>query len=374
MQLSRLAVENFRNLTLSDLTFHPRFNLIEGQNGQGKTNLLEAIYLLATLRSFRETRIKHLVRYDEENAWVRGDVLRGDLTRQMGVEIGGEGKRAAIDGQVVARLGDYFGHLHVVMFGPEDLQLTKGSAAHRRRFLDRAIFNVCPSYLEEARRYLTALRHRNDLLRRPDMASGDPHLMATFDQQLVELGARVLHRRLSFLAEFVPLFQQAFARLAGQDGEVSVRYQGLADLGTSPDDVPPEESLAATFLERLHGTRGADERRGHTTQGPHADDLELTMDGHPVRHHASQGQHRTFSLALKIAEMDRATRMLGACPVLLLDDVSSELDGARNAQLMGFFDQAGGQVFVTTTHRQYIQTTAPAQILRVHDGQVEPEG
>ena len=368
MRILSLEAESFRNLEPLRLEPHERFNIFEGANGQGKTNVLESIYLLGALKSFRESKVSSLVRTDTSSAVVRGEVELRGLKRKLAVELVGNTRRAALDGDVVTRLGDYFGHLYVVVFAPDDLTLTKGAAGGRRRFLDRAIFNVQPAYLEETRAYLKALKHRNDLLRRPMV---DPILLQTFDEMLIIHGARILRRRLSFLELFIPVFKEVFTEITGGDHQANMRYQSGVFSGDSVSEGPPElEHLQEVFAERLAAKAQAEQRRGHTIVGPHSDDLLLEIDGHAARGHASQGQHRAFALALKIAELRTIREATEIEPILLLDDVSSELDEARNQALMAYLDQAGGQVFVTTTDRRWIQVTDASRVYEVQGGEV----
>jgi len=361
VHLTSLACESFRNLTSVAIEPHPRFNILEGQNGQGKTNVLEAIYLLGALRSFRESRTRGLIQWDAEMAIVRGRVARLGVERDLGVELSPRGRRAVTDGKVITRLSDYFGHLHLVVFGPEDLALSKGGPGGRRRFLDRAIFQVVPSYFDEMRAYQKALKHRNELLRQSS-GGGDPALMESFDEALVRRGARVIHRRLSFLERFGPLVEEVFGELTGGGHTLRLRYDGILS------GVVSEDEVQGAFRERLAASLSTDQRRRYTTRGAHVDDLVVTLDEHVARSHASQGQHRAIALSLKIAELRFAEASLGAPPVLLLDDVSSELDEQRNAQLMASLDAGAGQVFVTTTDRRWIHVTGDTHVFSVADG------
>jgi DNA replication and repair protein RecF len=365
VRIHTLEAEGFRNLGTLRLEPHERFNIFEGQNGQGKTNILEAIYLLGALRSFRDSRVSALVGRDAASAVVRGGIEIRGIQRKLAVELSGNTRRAALDGKEVSRLSDYFGHLHVVVFAPDDLALTKGAASGRRRFLDRAIFNLEPSYLDESRDYLRALKHRNDLLRR---GSSDAALLESFTETLVGHGARILSRRLMFLRDFEPLFREVFEEITGGEHEATMAYQSGVLTQAQVDPVPSLDELSERFRERLIAKRQVEARRGHTVLGPHADDLVLDLDGYAARSHASQGQHRSFALALKIAELRSIREAIGTEPVLLLDDVSSELDEARNAALMAHLDAAGGQVFITTTDRRWIQLQGQTQIYTVDRG------
>ena len=361
MRLLSLSCESFRNLDEVHIEPHARFNILEGHNGQGKTNVLEAIYLLGALRSFREVRTKGLIQWDKPTALVRGRVSRRGVERELGVELSQRGRRAVTDGKVVGRLADYFGHLHLVVFCPEDLHLSKGGPAGRRRFLDRSIFQVVPSYFDEMRAYQRALKHRNELLRK---SSGpvDAVLMETFDEALIQRGSRVLWRRLTFLQEFISMVEGVFDELTKGAHRLGLSYEGMVK------EPMEEAAIQAHFRERLSASLSTDQRRRYTTRGPHIDDIVITLDDHVARSHASQGQHRAIALALKISELRLAEMNLEAPPILLLDDVSSELDEARNAQLMQALDVNRGQVFITTTDRRWIHLNDDVKVFSVHGG------
>ena len=370
MKLVAIACEDFRNLHGVELAPHPRFNILEGRNGQGKTNLLEAIHLLGLLRSFRDAQLQTMIAFDAPRATIRATLEREGVERTIGIELSPKGKRVVLDGRVVTEAAAVVGQLSVVLFGPEDLELTKGGPTVRRRFLDRAVFGVWAAYYDEARAYVTALRNRNRLLK--DAASGpaDPTMLDVFDVELARRGARVLWRRLSFVCELRPLLEEVFGAISGGRLAADVAYDGGRACPAGGD----EDELEVFLLTRLRATRESDLRRGYTGAGPHSDDLAVTIDGRSARLFASQGQHRALALALKIAEMQRIEEALGASPVLLLDDVSSELDRERNAHLMHYLDRGGGQVFITTTDRSWIRVTGESQVFRVADGSIGEVG
>ncbi len=361
-----LSCDCFRNIAAVHLEAHPRFNVFEGDNGQGKTNLLEAIYLIAALRSFRDARVATMIAWGEDTATVRATVQRREVSRTVGVELSRRGKRVAVDGKVIHRAADWLGQLGVVVFGPEDLALTKGEPSLRRRFMDRAVFGIWPAFLEEARAYRAALRSRNQLLRNAAGQGLDPEVLAAFDEELIRRGARVVHRRLSYLRAFRGAFDEVFRDITAGQVAAEIAYSG----GPEVTEELEEPDLAGALRARLERTRETDLRRGYTSTGPHADDLSFKMAGRSARHYASQGQHRAFSLALKIAELRRMEAATAVEPMLLLDDVSSELDEHRNAQLMEHLDQGGGQVFITTTDRRWIRVAGASRVFTVKDGDV----
>ena len=369
MHLVALGAEHFRNLATFRLTPHRRFNILEGKNGQGKTNLLEAVFLLSAFRSFRDARNRELVSWSEEAATVYGEIVRRDIARTVQVTVSGKGKRVALDGKNITRLPDELAHLNVVLFGPDDLSLTKAGPQLRRRFIDRAAYAVWPDYVTGLRRYAEALKNRNELLRQAASGGLDAGVIQAFEHALVQHGARVIQRRLQFLKSFQPHFDRVFDHITAGALKGGIAYRGFKGLTKDADLA----ALEAGYAEALDEARATDMRRGFTSVGPHSDDLLFHINKRSARVYASQGQHRAFVLALKIAELHRIHEAIGVYPVFLLDDVSSELDEERNAQLMTYLDQAGGQVFITTTDRRFIHVASDARVYRVADGVISAE-
>lgn len=388
MHLRALSIENFRNLAQVTLEPHPRFNIFSGDNGQGKTNLLEAAYLLATLRSFRTTHTEELLRLGADGAptvlRARVDrlgterLLSVELTRAQASSTGrGAVKVARVDGKA-ARVVDYFGGVNAVLFSPDDLRLPKGPPSGRRRLLDRAVWNAAPAFLAEAQTYDRLLRSRNALLRDnlnprrrpPPVAARESYpsvlpqpeeLLAVFDYQLAAAGAALLSRRLWYLDLLSPYFEMAFARVSQSGLRATLRYRVAGTcLRSLLDAASPSKSFADADLrealdEQLRRDQARDRARGFTHSGPHADDLEFLLDDQPAAQYASQGQLRALVLAFKIAEIRLLLARLHDTPVLLLDDVSSELDAARNQNLFTFLQEVPCQALITTTSPDYIQ-------------------
>ncbi len=364
MQLHALAIENFRNLKHVLLEPHPCFNVVSGDNGQGKTNLLEAIFLLATQRSFRTHRIEEQIGFGERKARVRARIRRGDSGQLLEIELSAGPpvrKIALVDGKT-ARAGDYFGRVNAVLFVPNDLNLPGGPPAARRRFLDRAIWNTCPTYLVEVQTYERILKSRNALLR-DDRKGGAPlypphakeDLLAVYDQQLAMAGAVLVRRRQTYLAALSGEVTAAFQRVSRITTPASLRYKSTV---ATPDEVAPPDDLAQRLGHLLQRDRRRDVLKGYTHSGPHTDDLLFEFGGRDAAAYASQGQLRAFILALKIAEIRHLQGVLNEPPILLLDDVSSELDATRNAQLFEFLHEIRAQTFITTTSAAHIQISA----------------
>jgi len=365
VRLATLELSDFRNIESARLALSPRSTILVGQNGQGKTNLLEAVYLLCTLRPLRAGRLSELVRFGQARAVVAGDFDGPGGLRRARVEVTDGSRSASLGGKPVqsGQLEEYFDGLAAVCFSPDDLLLVKGGPELRRRFLDRAAFNRWPAVLAEAREYLQALRARNALLR----SSGDEELERSFRAPLVRAGARLVRRRTELVHEVAPRVTEAFAAISGPGAPAArLAYRPAAGMRAEQ----PEADLAARLDEILGLRLERDRRRGYTSAGPHMDDLTLVLDGQGARAYGSQGQQRALVLALKIAEIENLRAALGRPPLLLLDDVSSELDPQKNRYLLDYLAQLPGQAILTATDRRLLEPAAgpEAAYYRVESG------
>lgn len=345
--------------------------MFHGDNGQGKTNLLETIYVVGALRSFRTPRLADLVAFGGDRAYIGARIQRGGLERIYELVQRTSGRQVRLDGKAVRPISKYFGDFNVVLFAPEDLQVPRGSPAERRRFLDRAVFNRAPRYLVEVQAYEKVVKNRNALLReigagkRSLRQAGD--LLAVFDQKLAELGGRLIAIRMRFLDEMRPRFHSAFEAITQTGLAVDAVYSpavALEGVPASPRD------LAAALAAHVAEQRPRDLARGTSSVGPHRDDLTFQLDGHPAAAFASQGQLRALVLAWKTAEMELLAETHGEEPVLLLDDVSSELDATRNEYLFEFLKRRPTQCFITTTHPRHVLLSSERVDYRVEGGLV----
>lgn len=373
MQLLNARFENFRNLVQVELPLGARASVAVGENGQGKTNLLEGLYLLATLKPLRASRLSELVRWGETKAKVSGRFLLKGAEREIAVELsmtadGRALRQAYVDGKSAASLDEYFGGVSVVAFTPDDLAVVKGGPDGRRSFLDRSVFNRFPAYLEEARQYQRALKSRNRLLKDNAPVS---HLQA-WDETLSKLGAKLWVRRRAFVAELSPKAQAAFERIGRSPMEA--RFEYLPEHLDTATFASGEAELSQKLRSLLEQRLPRDLERGFTSAGPHSDDLELSLGGKSARSFASQGQSRALVLAWKVAEIENLLAATGLLPLLLLDDVSSELDPERNAFLMGYLRDSGAQTFLTTTDAGLVAKAAGdgAKWFDVKGGTVAP--
>lgn len=353
MKLLSLRLHQFRNLKEVELLPSSHATVVVGPNGQGKTNLLEGLYFLATLKPLRAQRLSELVAFGAEAAWVSGRFELHGAEREISVEVSSKGTRQAkVDGKKAASFEDYFGGVAVVAFTPDDLQVVKGGPDGRRAFLDRAVFNRFPAYLKESREYSRALKARNTLLK--ERVSQD--YLQAFDETLAKAGARIWVRRRALMAEVAPQAQKAFEAIGRAPVEALYGYHPAK---VKMDfDAADEESLRHGLRQALDERRARDWERGFTSVGPHADDVRIELGEHTAKAFASQGQQRALVLAWKIAEIENLARSLGYLPLLLLDDVSSELDPERNAFLMQYLAQSGAQVFLSTTEPSLVQKAA----------------
>ncbi len=372
MRLDMLRLQRFRNLDLVEMQPHERFNVLFGDNGQGKTNLLEAIYLLSAARSFRSHKNAELVAFGADDTTLEARVDRGGHERIVRLEISPQSKDVYLNNSPVRQLSNFFGTLNVVLFGPWDLSLLKGSPSQRRDFVDDAIRSAQPAYATELKHYEEALDQRNALLKDD---SPDDTLLDVYGQQIVQYGADVVKRRLAFMDEFRPVLQDVFREIFDPALEADLRYDmKWGDRLSIPTRPPDDRAELETLLERaLDETEQKEHERGYTVIGPHRDDLEATLDGRDISIYGSQGQHRAFILAMKIAVVTYLEDYYHFAPILLLDDVSSELDRQRNRQLFDYLrTSTDGQIFVTTTHRDYIDLDREVRTFRVDDGAIEP--
>jgi DNA replication and repair protein RecF len=364
LRVASLQIADFRNLAEVSLQPSPRTTILVGENGQGKTNLLEALFFLTTLKPLRAVRLVELVRFGSPQANVAADIDGPGGLRRLAVQVDPTGRTAWLDGKPQERLEGYFDGLAAVCFAPDDLLLVKGSPDGRRRFLDRAAFNRWPAVLAEARDYVRALRSRNAALR-----TAAPAVEESFREPLTRAGARLLVRRRDVVAELSPRVELAFREISGASAppaQLAYRPAGSIDLDGT------ERELAERFGAALAARCDRDRERGFTSVGPHMDDLTLALGGRPARLYASQGQQRALVLALKIAEIENIRALLGRPPLLLLDDVSSELDPAKNRFLLAYLRSLDGQAFLTTTDARLLQPAAgpETRFLRVEGGAV----
>lgn len=340
LRLLSLSLSGFRNL--SNLTFEPspRFNVIFGDNGAGKSNLLEAVAYLATLDSFRGAKKEDIVSLQAPVASMRARVLGQPLEREYRIALErSKARSVSVDGKRPTSLGSYYGTLQLVLFHPGDVELMAGAPEARRGFLDRVLEQVDFTYARSVADYGKALRSRNRMLKEEAF---DVRSVRAYDPILAELGARLGRARSNLVAELKPLTEAFFAEITEHALPLQMTYAARHE---------PDEGV---LRKALHDNLDKDRARGFTGVGPHGDDLHVGVEKTLVKHLASQGQHRALVLSLKVAELYALSRRTGKLPLLVLDDVSSELDRSRNKRFFKLLSRMGAQVFMSTTHREFI--------------------
>jgi DNA replication and repair protein RecF len=354
-QLLKLRARDFRNLRELELSPGPRFNVIAGDNGQGKSNLLEAIDYLGTLRSFRGASAEELVRDEAPQAELFATTGGEVLPHEHRVRLARTGARREVqlDGKRPRSRVDYAQTFPVVVFQPGDLSLTTGAPEPRRAFLDQVLERLDVTYATSLAAYTKALASRNRLLKaeRPQLRA-----ITAYDELLASAGAVIGQSRAALVEALAPRVTHSFAEISGEGPGISVAYESKV--------APSVEALRNALAETLE----KDLARGFTGVGPHGDELQVRLQEHKARRYASQGQHRAIVLALKVAELLELEKRTGRTPLLLLDDVSSELDSGRNRRFFGLLADLGGQVFLTTTQPALILAEGEREDFRMQAG------
>lgn len=339
MHLAHLKLRDFRNYARLDAGFSPGFHLLLGGNAQGKTNILEAVYLVATLRSFRGVGSAQMVRHGQKGYFV-GSQIVGLGEHETKMYWSSRERSLSLDGQPVRKLTEYLGVLRTVVFCSEDTLLIRGPGRTRRRFLDLLLSQTHPTYLPLLQRYALALRSRNALLKRP---VPDPVALEGFSKELVSAGQDIMKLRQDLVPKFSPLARMAYQRIAHSAEELRLEYQ---------------PSVKHDFLLDLTQVRARERVYHSTVIGPHRDELQLLLNDRPAAQFGSEGQKRTLAIALKMAQAEYLTELHGGPPVLLIDDVMGELDVKRRSGLLPLLERAEqtrGQVFMTATEENWPQ-------------------
>jgi DNA replication and repair protein RecF len=376
--LEALSLREFRNLARVRLDVPPEGMAIVGDNGHGKTNLLEAIYYLQLLRSARGARDQDIVRFGAPGFHIAAEATVGRHVSLTAAFVrAGKKKKVTVDGSEPARLSDALGSLPSVMFSPRDVELVAGSPSERRRFLDVALALTSRRYLTALQQYRAALVRRNAALRdaaRKNEAAGIARA-TVWEPALAEHGAVLWSQRVAWVNRVADDFAKLCATI-GERGEVRLRYATASATGPAGPDGASVPALADRLADSLASHRSADLRRGLTHAGPHRDDLELTLDGHALRSFGSAGQQRTASIALRLLEA-ATLRGAGSTPLVLLDDPFAELDGRRAARILELLGSSGAvhQTILAVPRSTDIpgeMTSLPR--FRVVDGVVSEDG
>lgn len=380
MYLERLCLRNFRNYKECDVTLHSQVTLIVGRNAMGKTSILESVYFLCTGESHRSNYPAELIRHTTEgfavSGYFRSDKRPDSLIRLEAVKPRRGSFRLKTDGVLQRRRSDWIGQFNVVLFSPESLDLVKGAPTFRRRWLDLLLCQLNRQYLEELQRYRGILQHRNALLKQFSIGKGADSEVSVWDGLLIESGVALMGARYAALARLSVVVESTHFSLTGGQERLILEYiPGIESLKEEISDIT---NLSEIFRDALSHARRDELRRGVTLVGPHRDDFTLALekidDGEDMlrqtaRTYASQGQHRTIALALKLAELEFIREDTGAAPLFLLDDVLSELDVKRRAYLLAYLQGVAAQTVITATDKDVMgDELQDVHLLIIEDG------
>ncbi|MEE9251830.1 MAG: DNA replication/repair protein RecF [Thermodesulfobacteriota bacterium] len=359
MQLKSLTLQNFKNYRRETFSFHDRFNLITGENGHGKTNLLEAIHFLSTTRPFKQHKMEDIICFGQTEGRIKGEFDTRSGLSEVHIMLGRGGKTIKLNGKVLYDSRKITGRFNVVTFLPEDTEYVKGSPADRRRYLDILVSNFEPVHPRDLKQYSRAVSQRNAILQKVTKKSD---ILDLWDGQIAELGGRIMNRRIATIEKLEPLVAGIYNTIAHQKKQIKVEYN-------SP--VSTEGNLEENIREGLQTNLQHDIKRGHTTVGPHRDQPEFILDGRDASKFASQGEAKTLAIALRAAEISLIRSILGRLPIVLLDDISSELDRGRKLFLFKLLSEFQGQIFITALETTDVIYEGQKKTFLIKDGKAK---
>ncbi len=341
MYLKHVVLLNYRNIVDADLRFSEKFNCFLGDNGMGKTNLLDAIYYLSMTKSHLNAIDSQLIQHDAEVFMIRGDYEDNGIEFQVSAAVKRRHKkRFSYDGKDYPRMSDHIGRIPAVLVSPADQELIAEGSEERRRFVDSVISQYDRLYLHALVRYNEALQSRNSLLKQDEMP--DATMLDIYEERMAAEAEHIYRCRKEFIDEFEPLFQEYYKAISGGREQVGLNYTSHCERG----------DLRLLLAE----CRLRDHAIGYTTRGSHKDDLEMLLDGYPIKRTGSQGQNKTYLIALKMAQFRLLRQITGVMPILLLDDIFDRLDSERVANILKLVASDGfGQIFITDTNRNHIR-------------------
>ncbi|ARD06149.1 DNA replication/repair protein RecF [Lactobacillus amylolyticus] len=372
MYLDHFIVQNYRNLEKIDTNFDPNVNIFIGKNAQGKTNLLEAIYFLALTRSHRTSSDRELIHFGNDYANLMGHVHKSQVDLNLRVLITKKGKKVWINRVEQAKLSKYVGQLNAILFSPEDLELIKGAPALRRRFMDQEFGQINAEYLYFASKYRQVLFQKNNYLKQ--LAKGqakDQIFLDVLSDQLAGIAAEVISRRFKFLRYLSHSASDAYEHISLASEKLAIAYHPSVSNITGDDNT---ETIYHKVLNNFQKTKEMEIRKGTTLSGPHRDDIEFKLDGKDAHLYASQGQQRSIALSIKLAEIQLVHHLTDEYPLLLLDDVMSELDHGRQRALLNYI-HGKTQTFITTTDLEGIswEIIKQPRIYHIQSGKISLE-
>lgn len=334
MFIESLALNNFRNYDDAEINFSNGINILYGDNAQGKTNILEAIYMLATTKSHRGSRDREIIQFEHDESHIKADIVKNDLHHRIDMHLRkSKNKGVAIDMVPIKRSAELFGLVNIIFFSPEDLTIIKDSPAERRRFMDMELCQLNRLYYSSLSTYNKILNQRNNLLKQISFDKRQIDMLDVWDSQLSDYGIKVIKERNNFIDMINEIILDIHRRLTSGKEDLKLLY----DKNVGADE----------FADELVGGRNTDLKYQSTQTGPHRDDIIFKINDMDVKKYGSQGQQRTVALSLKLAEIQLVRKLINDNPILLLDDVMSELDSTRRDALLSSINDI--QTIITCT-------------------------
>ncbi len=353
MIIKKIILKNFRNIGFMEIEPCEKINIICGKNAQGKTNIVEAIWLFTGAKSFRSAKDIEMKKFCCEKSKAEIEFSAYGINKKAKIEIR-EKKTAELDEKKLALSSMLAGNFYAVVFSPEDISLVKDSPSYRRKFLDTAIGQLYPKYIDYLKKYIRAVRQRNNILKDSIKDSTLNFLIEDFEKSIAEYGEKIIKYRINFIKKLSEYAPHIYSGISGQKEKFEIFYLPSFK----------EENLA----EALRKNRREDSFRGTTSVGPHRDDIVFKIDKNDARNFASQGQQRSVSLCLKLAEAEIINEITGEKPVILLDDVMSELDKGRQEYILNHIKEK--QVFLTCCEKSHFEKLKEGKIFNIKDGEI----
>ncbi len=367
MYIKKIFLNNFRNLQNKKLNLNSGLNILIGNNGQGKTNFLESIYFMATAKSHRTNIDREMINWNKEKCLIQILIKKKNYEIKLLVSIKGSKKEIQINNTSVDKISELIGILNVVIFSPEDLELIKGGPANRRDFLDVEVSQVSPVYYDLLKKYNHILSQRNKLLKDFKMKKENQNnQLEIWDEQLINMGSKIIYKRIKVIDKLKILARLNQRKITGGIENLEMSYE--SSLGDIKYDL---EDIKFIFNNKLVNNRKKEIDRGYTIYGPHRDDIKLEINKKDVRRYGSQGQQRTVALALKLSELEFMKSEIGEYPVLLLDDVFSELDFNRKKLLLNHINKNIQTILTDTEFNILNELSDKASLFNVHQGKIK---
>ena len=353
MWISKIKLNNFRNYENQEIELSEGINLFYGENAQGKTNIIESIFLCSVGRSFRTRKDQELIKFNEEKSFVEIDFNKSDRDGKIKIEIGNK-KNISVNGIKIKRLSELLGNINVVIFTPDDIDILKGGPQKRRRFLDVMISQLKPNYMHILNLYLKTLEQRNNYLRQIKFENKQENMLDIWDEKLADYGIKIYEYRNEFINKIKNKIENIHSKITNNKEKIEIKYISNCN--------DREE-----YLKILKARRKLDIIKGYTTKGTHRDDFTVYVNNNPVNIYGSQGQHRTAILSLKLSELNVVYDEIGEYPILLLDDFMSELDEKRKINFLENIKNA--QVIITCTEKIDVENLKYFSY-NIHEGKI----